>query len=240
MGRTYDTANRRGGLVTFDNWDVYASECADLIEMKPLAGVVSASYAKIAGLSAYRLYHQDIPLRTLEMSFYVGGDTAADTEKNVSELLYHAKECVIRTEFTPFEYPAILTGYTDTDTGVEFFHKVVLKFAALKRLPMVTTTVSDEGINYVENEGTGDSGLKMELTFDSSHDSVDVNFMTLRNVTAGVPFIIDGIGYTIQSNGENRLDDVDLYDFPRIGHGMNPIQLPSGCTCKLSYYPTFL
>lgn len=240
---SYSTVGRIGDQVLFDTWDVYYNACGDLIEMKPLAGTVSASYAR-RGLASFRLYHHDIDPKTLEMSFYVGGNDADEVEANVSTILARAKQCIIKTGKTDYEYPAVLTGYTDTETGVENYHLLVLRFAALKRLPMVEQTFQGTGNGNVQNllaQGTAETGCKLEVTFTSAQETALVQGTTIKNVPANTVFTIDGIEGKVECNGENRLEDTDLIKFPTLtGGSVNLIDLPLGCTCKVSYYPTFV
>lgn len=229
---------RLGDDISFSGVNVFNTCNADCIEMKPLGATIENDYVNSVGMSSFKLYRQKVKLHTLEMSFYVSGSSEDALQISVSQLMAKAQECVIRNAKSDFEYPAILTGVKDEDTGVEFYHKVTLTFAAIKRMALQTKTFTESTTFY--NFGTVESGMKIAVTFSSAQSSVKVNRYTLENVTAGIPFIIDGIEGTVTQNDANRINDTNLARFPKIKPGNNTITLPAGCTADVSWYPTYL
>lgn len=225
-----------GDTITFNGTDIYTAYSADLIEKKPLYGVVSSVYRKNAGLCGYKLYDSDIPLKNLEMAFYVEGANAAGCEENVSKFIAHAKSTVIGHPASGFEYPAILLSYTDEDTKVDFYHKVTMKFGAIKRKPKVTTTLTSSGT--ITNTGTAKTGLKLSFTASSSHS--DLHFAgAVFDAVAGHTYVIDGIDGAFTDNGDNCLGDVVMYQWPELDVGSNSITIPTGETVTAEYYPVF-
>ena len=230
--------SRINSRVTFSGVDIYTAYGADLIEQKPLSGTVSASYAKTAGAAGYKLYHSDIPLKTLEMAFYVEGSSAADVEAKVSGLIAAAASTVISNEATPYEYAAVLSAYTDEDARVDYYHKVTLRFTAIKRKPKATQALT-AGANTVTVEGTAKTGPKITFTCSGSHESVNVAGVTVSGITAGHTYIIDAMNGDVTDNGDPYIINTTLYRWPKLDPGANTITIPDDATGTVEYYPLY-
>lgn len=229
---------RLGDDISFSGVNVFNAYNADCIEMKPLGATITNDYVNRVGMSSFKIYNQKVTLHTLEMSFYVSGSSREGLQISISQMLAKAQNCIVRNSNSQFEYPAILTSFTDEDTGIEFYHKVKLVFAAIKRMAKQTHTITET--TTIINMGTVESGMCIAVTFSSAQSSVVVNGYTLKNVTAGVPFIIDGINGTVTQNDVNRIQDTNIARFPKMQPGGSKITLPSGCTAEVSYYPTYI
>lgn len=238
VGETF-IQGRLGDDISFSGVNVFDTYNADCIEMKPLGATIENDYANNVGMSSFKLYRQKVKLHTLEMSFYVSGDSEEALQISISQLMAKAQNCVIRNANSNFEYPAILTSVEDEDTGVEFYHKVTLTFAAIKRMKLQTKTFTETSTFY--NPGTIESGMRIAATFSSVGDSVvNVNGYFLSNVISGIPFVIDGIEGTVKQNDVNRIQDTNIARFPKVQPGWNTISVPDGCTAEVSWYPTYI
>jgi hypothetical protein len=229
---------RVGEQVLFSGSDIFSTYYAEVVSFKPLTGPVVSTYAKAAGLASYNVYHSDTPTRTLELVLYVGGETDAEAEENVSRLIAAARDTVITRVETGFEYPATLTqAPADEETGVEHWHKVTLRFSAIKRGPLETQTLNGPGT--VMNDGTERTGVRLSLVCSEFHESVNLAGVTINNVVAGTQYVIDGIAGRVTAGGENYLSNTDLYEFPKLEPGTNTLTVPSDGSCVCEWYPVY-
>ena len=146
----------------------------------------------------------------------------------------------IKTDEDSFEYIAVLTSFDVKETGIDFYNEVVLTFSAIKRLPMETKVF--DGCNGVfKNRGSIESGAIITITPKSSMESITVNRITVKNLSANLPFIIDGLIGEVKCSGVNRFLDTDLVDFPKVQSGENTVEVSStNAKVEISFYPTFI
>lgn len=229
---------RIGDECYIDGVDVYREYAADLKEFYMLPGAITLDYTENTGVSAFNVYSSALDGKGAVMVFYVCGNSEEDLQENISNLLVACRKCVIQTTASRFEYPAILTEYSDDDTGVEYYHLVTMNFIVIKRLPLVTHELTGNG--SVKNLGNVESGMRMEITPTTATSSFKINGITVKNLKAKETFIIDGIEGKVTAGGINRFLDTDIIDFPKIRPGMNEIVMSANMPVKVSFYPVFM
>ena len=66
-------------------------------------------------------------------------------------------------------------------------------------------------------------------------------FITIKNLKKNNKVVIDGINGSVKVGEENKFNDVELWEFPRIYPGVNDIKLSrSECSVIIKYYPRFI
>lgn len=239
--RTYiEQDHQVGDAVTVDGIDVYQAYNADLQEYRVEPGKLTVDYQKRIGRSGFLLFNNDSDPKILTMAFYVGGEDDDEAQINAERLTQScARECVIRIGSSRFEYAALLSGSpTVEDTGVQSYLLVTLTLYAVRRLPLVSLDFNVAAIRLT-NPGTAASGMRIILTPDRKITSMQVGDITVKDLAAGVPFMIDGLSGTVTADGENHFADTDLTQFPQIQPGENEIILSQTVPTTLEYYPTF-
>lgn len=236
----YQVDQRLGSVCTINGKSAYGLFNADLKQIEPVAGAISANFSKALGASGLHVNSYEIKTGGIKVTFYVGGAYKEDCYINTSNLVAECQACTIKTDEDNFEYVAVLTGYKVTETGVEFYNEVELTFTAIRRLPMVTK-VFDGGNGVVKNSGSIPSGVKLVVTPKSDIGSMTINGITVNNLASGLPFIIDGLIGEVKCNGINRFLDTDLIEFPKVHPGDNEIKSSNAnVKVEVSYYPTFI
>lgn len=239
--QTYKERDRRvGDLVTVSGIDVYQSFNADLKEYTVEPGTLTVDYQQRIGKSGLLLFGSESTPKLLTLAFYVGGEDEDEAQINAERLIQScSRECVIRIGSSQFEYAALLSGApTVEETGVQSYLLVTLVLYAVRRLPLVSVDFTGKTLQ-LDNPGAVASGLRIILTPAQKITSMQVGDVTVKNLAANVPFVIDGLSGTVTADGENRFADTDLTQFPQIQSGENEISLSQAVPTTLEYYPTF-
>ena len=65
--------------------------------------------------------------------------------------------------------------------------------------------------------------------------------ITIRNFLANIPVIVDGETCLVTQSGINKFVDTDMWDFPSLQAGANPISInTTGVTVQIKYKPKFI
>lgn len=235
----YIDDQRCGSEATVNGKNAYNLFNADLISVTMTPGAVATDYSLAIGSSSLFVNNHDVGIGNMEVKFYVGGAYKEDSELNVTNLIAECRRCVFSTDEDPFEYDAVLTGYDYEETGVPYFTLVELRFAVVKRLPMVTRTFTISPATFV-NDGSMESGMILKVTPLEDVASATAAGITMTGLLEDVPWYINGIDGTVTSNGVNKFLATDLIDFPKAVPGRNTLEFDSTVTVEISYYPTFI
>lgn len=239
--KTYAERDRQWGkIVTVSGIDVYQSFNADLKEYTVEPGTLTVDYQQRIGKSGLLLFGGESTPKLLTLAFYVGGEDEDEAQINAERLIQScSRECVIRIGSSQFEYAALLSGApTVEETGVQSYLLVTLVLYAVRRLPLVSVDFTGKTLQ-LDNPGAVTSGLRITLTPTKKITSMQVGDVTVKNLAANVPFVIDGLSGTVTADGENRFADTSLTQFPQIQPGENEISLSQAVPTTLEYYPTF-
>lgn len=228
---------RVGDKLYINNQDAYLLYNADLIDLiYPGEQIdLGADYQETPGKCSLLLISNSMPKKALQIMVYVGGADADATQRNAASLISACKRCTVRQGGSRFEYAAVLASYVDSDSGVLPYRSVTLTFGAVRRMPLVCSTLSGSG--EVFNPGTDPSGVTYDITPESDLESFTINGIACKNLSAGKTFTIDGIDGKVQSDGVNRFADTDISEFPKIQPGLNTIAMSSPARVTVSFYP---
>lgn len=233
----YNEDKRIGDRCFFDDRDVYLDFNADLKSFEVVPGKISADYSPAAGGSTLALFSSETEPMGLELEFYVGGPSLEAVQTNISNIFLAAKQCVIRKEGDIFEYAAVLTDMDSDNTEVEPYYLVSLKFAAIRRKPLVTHRIAGNSALY--NDGNTASGARITISPETEMDSITVMGIKVSNLEPGVTYVVDGIEGRVTANGVNYFAHTDLTDFPKIHPGRNDIVISEEIPVTISFYPVF-
>lgn len=237
------TSRRLGAICTINGLNAYDIYNADLIDYKTSSGSIDAEYDRGVSLSDLHVSSYGVGIGSLTLNFYVGGETKDQMEINSSNLVSNSRKCVVKIDEETFEYDGVLTKFDIEETGVLWYNKVSLELAVVKRLPLVTRRfeiVSGRKVQF-KNIGNIESGLRLSVTPRATVAKVTVAGITINNLLAGQPFVIDGLSGEVICNTENRFLDTDLIDFPKVDVGNNTIELSTNdLIVEVQYYPTFI
>lgn len=228
-----------GSTTRIDGRDAFTEFSADLEGYEYISGDIDATYDRHVGQSGWLLSQQDVKPGNLQVTFLVYGSNRTVCSQHVSKLVAACKNCIISIDEDGCEYVSVLVGVSVIDTKVPYYDRVQLSFASVKRLPLVTVNASG-GSTTITNVGDVASGMRLTITAQRSLSSAVVCGITVKNLSSGSQFIIDGLEGTVMCNGINRFLDTDLIDFPKIQPGSNRLTFDSGVSLKIEYYPILI
>lgn len=254
---------RLGSVCKVNGVDVYETFGADLKSVEWLPGEVVANVARSLGRHSLRTISQSIGLCGMVLTFYIGvddvepgvtdtvGEAVADLYATAlsSYLLEACKECVITfgdvdASLFAVEYASVLSGYTARETGVPGYRELSMTFVCVRRLAMQSNVLTKTGT--VDNQGAVECGVRLTVVATKAYSSLTVFGVTIKNLTANVPFVIDGIDGKVTQNGVNAFLQTDIVEFPRLQPGINTIAItqpsgttPTGVTVTVEHYALF-
>jgi len=107
-----------------------------------------------------------------------------------------------------------------------------------------------ETMNHVASKTiniAGNSPSPAIVTITAQVDTISVTLaglgdtITINNLKANIPVIIDGEACTVMSNGANKFGDTDMWEFPTLQPGVNSIGISTAnCVINISYKPKFI
>lgn len=253
----YERDQRLGPVTTFDGVDVYGKFNADLYNFSPSSVEPSVNYNRQTGRSDFDVYSSIFNNGTIELDFYVGGANKFDMYMNVNGLIAAAKDIVLYCEEDlGFEYEAVLSSYSSTETGIEWFSSVSLVFQAIRRMPLVSISKQNQHELKFENLGAVESGVRITMTSSTTLNDVlmilnesdldNYNSIMIDSIQANYPLVIDGINGKVLENGVNAFSKTDIIDFPKVLPGVNTLKLTTlaqqdrYCDWKVEFYPIFV
>lgn len=243
----YNTDKQLGDYVSADDVNLYSYCNADLISMYPEPFEPDSVWKKKPGGSEINVFKFSEGTSKLRASFYVGGTSKTDMLINVNKLLSKVKDCTIKTSQDDFERDCLLSSFNISDTTIEWFSMVEVEWISICRLPLVTVETS--GLTYIDvnNVGTVDTGIRIEVVSASNAQNVQMlvkdNRIMFKELHQNEPFIIDGIEGKVLRGAEgsqvNGFLLTDFVEFPKVPSGKTRITFSRSLSVKASFYPVF-
>lgn len=258
---------RLGLTVLVDNNNVYNICNADLIDYKVVPSPITKDTYKYLGKHNYRLNDFKLGNLSLQLRFYVNGNTEQLAKENVNILLSYfiRKVPIVSISDTLYEYVCVLSSVECENTTVDYYYEVKLTLDAIKRLPMVsvedTPSVMNRNIVY---DGSISSGLNVTLVTINNQSSVklrftdslgNISFYTFNDLGNYSVINLDGINGKVlvatslsnlrSGNSYNWFLHTDITDFPKLTKGTNYLYVVTGVSNKVSqiiwqYYPLYM
>lgn len=184
------------------------------------------------------LMDTEIGTKTLTLTMHIRGGSlklVAEKEALLLEALYKQSEIELPDGYF---YRCMYQSAT-VDRIMDTLSELTVTLDAIRHLPLVTVQVA-QGEFTVLCQSTIPTECRLSVTPNSAASSCTVYGITITNLTAGTPVVIDGMNKTVTQAGINKFLDTDLLEFPRLQPGINQIPFSGDIQVSASYYPTFL
>lgn len=165
---------------------------------------------------------------------------------DISDLVSQLEKCTIKFNDVDFYYDCTLVSkeHTRLITAGYFGLEVELK-SGYAYLAEVTENMDNMLSKEITVLGNLPSPAKITITADIGTISVTLSGfggdITINDLTANVPIVIDGELGTILQNGSNKFGDVELWNFPFLQPGVRTISIDSeDCKISIKYKPKFI
>lgn len=236
----YRLGGHAGDTCVINTKNIYSYFGAYLKEHSLVPGSISPNTSKSVGGSSLKSSGYKMGIAGLKLILYVGGATKEVCSLNTSNIISECQNCIIKIGEESFEFAATLTSVSLKDTGIDLYQEVELLFQAIKRQPLVTIQL-EGGQGSFKNPGNVPSGVLIAIHPKEDLERIQVNGVTINNLTQGETFVIDGLEGKVQCEGLNRFLDTDLVDFPKAAPGVNKVVSSTDkVDITLQFYPTFL
>ena len=241
---TYTQDKQVGMTCTINGKNAFEVFSADLKSFEPSADSIDYSAERNVSLSKFSVSHYHFGAINLNAVFYVSGITKDTCYIHCSDLVAECSNCVIKIEDSEFEYIAVLTGFSISETGIDFFNEISLTFTAVKRSGIVSVTADSGSESFnITNSGSVASGclLRLYSNHSSTHVTWNGNRIEVTGLLPDVPFNIDGIEGAVTMDGLSALLNTNLISFPKVVPGVNTLvkEYPDDIV-EIQFYPTYI
>lgn len=163
---------------------------------------------------------------------------------DLGNLIRQFEKCTVKFDDISFYYNCTFASTDHERLQKGYFLLNVKLKSAYAYLPTVTTILagSSQTITVLGNLPTP---AVIILTPSINVASVTITGMekviTVKNLRANNPIIIDGEQYLVTENGLNKFTDTDMWKFPILQPGGNTISINSGSVAvQIKYKPNFM
>lgn len=188
--------------------------------------------------------------KSIKLQFVVEDTTDDDCLMDISNLISQLKKCTVKFDDIDFYYDCTIAN-TDHGRLVEkgyFAVNVELK-SGYAYGEEVTATINH--VDHIDIYVLGNLPTPARITITvpinmssftiTTTDTIFHWTITVNNLLANVPVIIDGELGTVLQNGSNKFGDTDFWEFPILQPKANTIAVSnSNCVVSLLYKPKYI
>lgn len=214
------------------------------------ASTQNSTYEWNAGALLPILVDNRVTFKNATIMLKVTGETRQKVNENISRI--HALALNER-EYELDGYPGwIFVGVLAEEPGIKktidpTVYKMTIKtvgYMRSKEEKELTIDRSSQG--YVFADGTRSTPITMEITPDFDLPEFTIKGVAqrgivIKNLTKDSTIYIDGMSGTVTENGENKFNDVIMFEFPHVQPGEQLITFSENvCHVKIRYFPMWL
>lgn len=196
------------------------------------------------------LVDQRVTFKELTVVLKVTGSSRQEVNRNISRLhALAAGEAQYKLDgYKGWVFIGVLqenpTAKKTVDPGV---YKMTIKATGYMRdEEQQVIEIGRKSQEYVFTEGTRDTPVMIEITpeFDLAKFGIygiAERGIEIKNLTKGHTIYIDGLTGTVTQDGQNKFNDVVMFEFPHLQAGEQLITFSENvCNITLRYYPMWL
>jgi len=165
---------------------------------------------------------------------------------DISNLVKQLEKCTLKFVDVSFYYDCTIVSSLNTKiANGHYTLDVELKSGYAYKLAITETLdhVATKTINVPGNLPT-----PAIVTVTAPIDTISLTLtgfgddsITIKNLKANIPVVIDGEACTVMSNGLNKFSDTDMWSFPVLQPGANIITTSSSnCVIQIQYKPKYI
>ena len=214
---------------------------ARLVEYAVQSDHIANTYYLGKNASTPLLLESERSMRSLSVNLEFRGKDRQETTQRISNFTAAvAGKCEIKLP-DAYYYTCIFQSASEPTVTLPTMMDVAFTFSAIRHGAEVTTTLTQasQGVNV---QGNTEAECVLTITPAADLDSVTVMGITVYNLAANIPVIIDGRNKLVTEGGGNKFADTNLISFPRLKPGPCTIAIsdPSNVTVQLSYFPIYI
>lgn len=184
--------------------------------------------------------------KSIKMQFVIADTTDNDCLEDISNFISQLAKCIVKFDDVDFYYNCTLvskehsqlieTGYFGLDVELKSGYAYTAE---------VTETINHTTHIDINTLGNLPSPARVTITPSINIAGLTITgfetAITIYDLLANVPVIIDGELCTILQNGSNKFGDVDLWSFPVLLPRPNTIAVDNtNCVVTIKYKPKYI
>lgn len=170
--------------------------------------------------------------------------TNEDALNDISNLLKQLEKCTIKFDDLSYYYDCIIVSKSHVmkSPGKYILNAELKGFAYKAEVTETLNHVSSKTINVPGNQ---EAPAIVTVTVPADTISLTITGLgddiTIKNLKANVPVIINGEDGTVLENGVNKYDDTEMWKFPELKPGANTITVSNAnCIINIKYKPRWI
>ena len=181
---------------------------------------------------------------TIKCQTLVEGTSDEACLTSISNIVLLMTKCILKFEDINLYYDCTIETPETTRLDEGIYALVFEAKASGACMPEVSQTFTEK-VKTLTVAGNLDISAILTITPAIGLGSVLITGfgrdITIHNLSANVPIVIDGTACLVTANSVNKFADVDMWAFPSLKPGSNPITInQNGITWNVKYKPKFM
>lgn len=184
--------------------------------------------------------------KAIKLQFQIEDTDDESSLNDISDLIKQFIKCVIKFEDIDLSYNCTIANKEHKRLSEGLFELSVELRSGYAYKTAVNETMDHVASQIINVTGNLPSPAVVSVMVPIDTISLTLagfgdDDITINNLLADVPVIIDGEACTVMQNGQNKFDDVELWNFPVLQPGENTITSSiSDCVITITYKPKYI
>lgn len=184
--------------------------------------------------------------KKITIELFIQAENDEDALMCISNLVKQLGKCVIKFDDLDFYYDCIITSKSQNKITTGIYTIDVELKSGYAYTALVAENMNDISSKTIDVDGNANTTAIVTLMVPVDTISVTISGLsddsiTIKNLKANVPVVIDGEACTVLQNGANKYGDTDMWEFPILQTGANAISVDnSNCTIQIQYKPKWI
>ena len=195
----------------------------------------------------YFVINEDEEMKDISIRILFQCNSRDEVYKNISDFMVNFRDEVdIKFNNLSHNYKCFFINSSIDETDFESWLYLNLNLKGYEYGDLISNKVSSAYNYSITSMGNIESPCIVEIIpsidmIEFSIEGLSTDVITIKNLKKNNKVVIDGINGSVKVGEENKFNDVELWEFPRIYPGVNDIKLSrSECSVIIKYYPRFI
>ena len=184
--------------------------------------------------------------KQIKLKLYIKDIDEESTLTDISNLVKQFEQCTIKFDDLNYYYDCLLVSKTHERIAPGIYNlNIELKSGYAYKAEVIETLnhIVSKILNVPGNLATP-AIVTMTVPLDTTSitlTGLGFDTITIYNLIANIPVIVDGESCKVMSNGLNKFLDTEMWNFPTLQPGANTINVScANCVINISYQPQFI
>lgn len=184
--------------------------------------------------------------KQLKLKLYIKDKDEESALKDISNIVKEFEKCTLKFDDLNYMYDCILSSKSHERVALGIYNLNIELKSGYAYVSQVDETLNNEAGKIIYVKGNLPSSAIVKVTVPIDTISVTITGfgndpITINNLKANVPVIIDGETCTVLENGLNKFNDVDMWEYPVLEPGKCSIAVDTANSIvDIIYKPRFM